>query len=186
MTTPVAPSNHRWLRKWLRGEPHLVVGGEDGQVPYLLRWYVIPRNRRLNIYVHKFLRDDDDRALHDHPWWFLSVVLRGGYVEHTESADYKLMMQPRTSIFDVRSPFWRRSVGFRPATWRHRVVLPWAGQRDEDGRVPCWTLIVTGRKTRLWGFWCPTYSGPRPFGRRTGERFIPWDQFGSGGCGEVA
>ena len=43
-----------------------VIGGAER--PYLRRWWVIPRNRLFNVYLHQFLRSDDDRALHDHPW----------------------------------------------------------------------------------------------------------------------
>ncbi|EIC64345.1 hypothetical protein [Mycobacteroides abscessus] len=64
MSTTTGPNNHRWLRKWLRLEPHQPIGAE-GEPPYLLRWYVIPRNRWVNVYLHKFLRDDEDRALVD-------------------------------------------------------------------------------------------------------------------------
>src|SRR3546814_13935116 len=62
-------------------KPDITIGGEDN--PYLRRWYIIPRNRWFNVYLHEFLRDDDDRALHDHPWVNLSILLRGQYVEHT-------------------------------------------------------------------------------------------------------
>lgn len=133
-----------WIKTWLSGKPHFIVGGADN--PYMLRWYVLPRNRRFNVYLHKFLRDDDNRALHDHPWWFVSVILRGGYVEHT-----------------VRGWITRNlgSVAFRHATHRHRVVL-W---RDAKGKaIPTWTLFVTGRKKRTWGFWCP-------------QGFVPWNKF---------
>lgn len=54
-------------------KPDFVIG--DLSNPYLLRWWVIPRNRFFNVYLHKFLRDDDDRALHDHPWWSMSIIL---------------------------------------------------------------------------------------------------------------
>lgn len=127
--------NRRWLRKWLRGEPHFVIGGRDD--PYLMRWYVIPRNHALNVYLHKFCRSDDDRALHDHPWWFVSILLRGGYLEVTPDG-----MRER------RAP----SIAFRPAQWKHRVQL----HRDSGGERPCWTVIVTGPKRRHWGFWCPS------------------------------
>jgi hypothetical protein len=51
------------------------------------RWWVIPRNKFFNIYLHHFLHSDDDRALHDHPWWNVSILLRSGsYVEHTIAA----------------------------------------------------------------------------------------------------
>lgn len=135
-----------WFRQLLSGQPHFVIGGPED--PYMLRWYVIPRNPLFNIYVHKFLRDDDDRALHDHPWWFVSLILNGGYTEITnDDAD----LEVRTA----------GSIGFRSATHRHRVVLA----KDVTGRgKPCWTLILTGRKKRTWGFWCP-------------KGFVPWHEF---------
>ena len=51
-----------------RRAPDFVIGGSDN--PYLLRWFLIPRNPVFNVYLHKFMRSDDDRALHTHPWLF--------------------------------------------------------------------------------------------------------------------
>lgn len=185
------PSLLEWARRWLARRPHQIIGGEDD--PYLLRWYVIPRNPVLNVYVHKFLRSDDDRALHDHPWWFVSLMLKGGYTEVTESA-----RTPRSGIIGGRFLGWDRQIAFRSATFRHRVEL-WPIPQDDRPllarrvrrELPCWTLIVTGRRVRTWGFWCKdrstlTYSnrhGSRslPLER---DRFIPWDEFGDAGCGE--
>lgn len=118
-----------WLRVLLSGKPHFVIGGPES--PYLLRWYLVPRNRRFNLYLHKFLRSDDDRALHDHPWWFWSLLLRGQYLEHTPTG------AKRRGVL---------SLAFRRAEHRHRVELT-HGQ--------CWTLVLTGPKRRTWGFWCP-------------------------------
>jgi hypothetical protein len=101
---------------------------------------VIPRNRLFNIYLHKFLRDDDDRALHDHPWISLSIVLRGGYIEHMPGA------------------IKRRKAGqvvFRRATHAHRVELLRDGFCLAEEVVPAWTLFITGPKVREWGFHCP-------------------------------
>src|SRR3546814_4215417 len=64
-----------------RRPPNFVIGGQ--QDPYMRRWWVIPRNRFINIYLHQVLRPDDDRALHDHPWINLSIILDGGYWEIT-------------------------------------------------------------------------------------------------------
>jgi hypothetical protein len=113
----------------------LAIGGEDN--PYLLRWYVIPRNRWFNIYLHNIVRSDEDRALHDHPWWNCSILLRGGYVE---------VVPTRGATLDVKC---RRagSVVFRRACAAHRLVV------FADPNV--WSLFVTGPKLRNWGFWCP-------------------------------
>jgi hypothetical protein len=65
-------------------KPDFIIGGADE--PYMLRWWVIPRNRFFNIYLHHFLRSDEDRALHDHPWLNCSWLLDGRYTEHTIAA----------------------------------------------------------------------------------------------------
>jgi hypothetical protein len=175
MSDVPTPLRH-WLPVLLSGRPHQVIGGDEH--PYLRRWYVIPRNPLLNIYVHQFLRSDDDRALHDHPWWFVSLIVRGSYLEVTEAGTNR-----------------RRagSIAFRPAEWRHRVQLD-SNSWVSDGEFPCWTLIVTGRRRRMWGFWCktapwkitgPPYIEPRKVTyHQEPDRFIPWEQFGDAGCGE--
>lgn len=156
-----------WLQRLCSGHPHFVIGGSDA--PYMLRWYLIPRNRVLNIYLHKFLRDDDDRALHDHPWWFLSLMLKGGYFE----------VVPHPNVSGGNTVIERRagSLAFRRSTHRHRVVL----LAPTGVKEPCWTIVVTGRKNRTWGFWCP-------------KGFVPWHQFVASddkgnigrGCGEMS
>lgn len=110
-------------------EPDFVIG--DPADPYLRRWWVVPRNRWFNIYLHEIIKSDDDRALHDHPWWNLSLILRGSYIEIT----------PRGRF--VRMP-WRPV--FRRPEALHRL----------DVRIgPVWTLFVTGPRVREWGFACP-------------------------------
>lgn len=137
-----------WAWKLVRGIPHQVIGGELR--PYMKRWYLIPRNRWLNVYLHQFLRSDDDRALHDHPWWFVSIMIRGQYTEITESG-----------AAGVVRAAW--SIALRRATHRHRVVI---------GSKPAWTIVITGRRVREWGFWCP-------------QGFVHWQQFTSADGNEV-
>lgn len=99
--------------------------------PYLLRWWLVPRNRWLNVYLHHFQRSDDPRAMHDHPWVNLSLVLRGEYLERMPGRDV------------VRRA--GEMVG-RRATAAHRIELTSA---------PAWSLFLTGPITRRWGFHCP-------------------------------
>lgn len=136
--------------------PDFIVGGAER--PYLRRWWLIPRNPVFNVYLHQFLRDDDDRALHDHPWFWCSILLRGDYVEHTIAAGGVHRRQHRT----------KGSVRFA-SPWRaHRIELfPWflgfedadprpaAGEDERTLRAPCWTLFITGPRVRSWGFHCP-------------------------------
>ena len=117
-----------------RRDPDYVIGGSAQ--PYLLRWWVIPRNRVFNIYLHLFLRSDDDRALHDHPWVNMSWLLSGAYREHTIAP----------GGIHLRREFRAGDVKLRRPRAAHRVELH-AG--------PCWSLFVTGPVVRAWGFHCP-------------------------------
>ncbi len=129
--------------------PDVIIGSRDN--PYLLRWHVIPRNRFFNIYLHKFLRDDDDRALHDHPWPSCSIILKGGYIEHLPAGIQKIR---RCFI-----PY------FRQARQAHRIELIRSFWCVSDSRVArpdntspalsTWSLFITGPKMREWGFHCP-------------------------------
>ena len=66
-------------RRVMRRPPDFVIGGSDR--PYMHPWWLIPRNPWFNVYLHRIMRSDDDRALHDHPWVNCSVLLEGSYVE---------------------------------------------------------------------------------------------------------
>jgi hypothetical protein len=147
------------MRIFLR-QPDVIIGPKND--PYLRRWWVIPRNRFFNIYLHNIRHSDDDRALHDHPWWNLSVILSGGYCEITPNALH-----------------WRKrgSITFRKAEAAHRIAMDKTQQQGGD--KPCWTIFITGPVIREWGFHCP-------------NGWIPWRKFvddrDSGligrGCGE--
>ena len=133
----------RWAE---RRAPDFVIGGASS--PYLERHWLLPRNPLFNVYVHKFLRSDDDRALHDHPWLFnCSVLLKGRYVEHTARGAYLR-----------NAGDWK----FRWGPALHRVALVKTAFQWKDGlpvsvagvECPCWTVFVTGPRVREWGFLC--------------------------------
>lgn len=151
----------RILRLFHR-EPDFIIGKPGS--PYMLRWYVIPRNRLFNIYLHKIVRNDDDRALHDHPWINLSIVLRGRYLE---------LMPVTTEYGPGMVGKWRGagSMVLRRPTAAHRLEL--------DAGKPCWSLFVTGPKVREWGFYCPQ-------GWKVWTSFVDMTNTGAvgPGCGE--
>jgi len=143
------------LLKIFRRPADFVIGGAER--PYLFRWFVIPRNRWFNIYLHKIVRSDDDRALHDHPWWNVSVILQGGYVEVYRP---KWLRDPNHNVSR-----WRTAgqVTFRRASALHRLEL-----RGEH----CWSLFITGPRIRDWGFACP-------------KGWVHWKDFTGGANGEI-
>lgn len=124
-----------FVRRITRRQPDFVIGGWSR--PYLLRWFVIPRNRVFNVYLHCFMRSDDDRALHDHPWANCSILLKGTYTEHTIAAG---------------------GIHHKEVLSAGAVRLRWTGKiahRIELTAGPCWTLFLTGPRYRAWGFHCP-------------------------------
>ena len=137
-------------------QPDFIIGPVES--PYLRRWWIIPRNRFFNIYLHEILRSDDDRALHDHPWRNCSVILSGTYVEWVRGHEG----DPGTERPIVRK---RGSVVLRRACAAHRLVVP--------SSQPCWTLFITGPRVREWGFYCP-------------KGWLPWQQFvAPGDAGQI-
>ena len=123
----------------------------DPHQPYLYRWWLIPRNRWFNIYLHHFCRSDDDRALHDHPWWNLSWLIEG---EYDEVVPVKCLGPALSAESNLHGVVRRRpgAVVLRRAKSAHRVALV----RDSLGyEKACWTLFLTGPRVRDWGFWCP-------------------------------
>ena len=100
------------------------------ECPYVRRWVVVVGG--YSVRLHHFYRSDDVRAPHDHPWWFVTLVLRGTYTDRSADAD-GVLTDDRLHVGSVR---------YRPALHRHSVVLT-------DG--PCWTVIVTGKHSRRWG-----------------------------------
>jgi hypothetical protein len=125
--------------------------------PYLRRWWVVPRNEWFNVYLHQFLADDDDRALHDHPYqWNVSVVLKGRYTEILPQYPvvlFDFLGRPKT-VSRIRKAC---RAYFRWGPSPHRIVLV-------DGK-PVWTLFITGPRVREWGFYCP--RGWRPWQKFT-------------------
>ncbi len=134
----------------LRRPPDFVIG--DRADPYLLRWYMWPRNRWANLYLHLVLRADDERALHDHPWANASLVLAGGYREVLAAS---VGGGTRTII---RPP---GSLVLRRAATPHRLALL---SGPTGVAIPAITLFATGPRVRLWGFHC-----------RSG--WVPWTRF---------
>ena len=116
--------------------PDYVIG--EPETPYMLRWWVISKNQIFNIYLHMILRSDDDRALHDHPFSNISILLQGNYIEHTIAqggVHYKVLRKEG----DIVARF---------ATKAHRLeILP-------DAPTATISLFITGPRTREWYFHC--------------------------------
>ena len=140
-------------------EPDFLIGPPDD--PYMERWFLIPRNPEFNVYYHRIRHDDDDRALHDHPWASISIMCHGQLEEIVHDDDRLIGSRIVT----------KGDVVFRSPLEAHRLKIV-------DG--PAETLFITGPRVREWGFHCPKgWVDWRDFvGENPGEV--------GRGCGEMA
>ena len=109
-------------------EPDEIIHNKNGD--YLHRWFIQKDREKGNVYLHRFIGDDDDRALHDHPWESVSYILYGVYLEYL----------PNEVIYRHQG-----DIIFRDMTTPHRVELV---------TKEAWTLFITGPRKRDWGFIC--------------------------------
>lgn len=165
MRLPAFITDQLYDRVWstVRARPSDVdIGRDDCGRPYMQRWHAIPRNRYFNVYLHVYYHDDD-RILHSHPWWSLSVCVSGAlrefYTRTSEGAN-------RPETHEVR---WvrRGDLVWRNADMFHRLEV-------QAGRTI--TIFITGPKFKTWYFACK-------------HGLMPWTDFVSTGrsgqgCGE--
>jgi hypothetical protein len=123
-----------------------VITSRDGKVEYLIRYYLFLKERKnfpFNITLHKVLVSDEP-TLHDHPWSWGAIIIKGGYWEHIP-----LFAQEGHVVGSTR--VWRGpgSIRFRSADDLHWLELA----KDADGNeIPCTSIFFMGRKQKEWGF----------------------------------
>ena len=119
----------------------------DGKIPYLDRYYVFLKDRNrfpFNITLHKVMVSDEP-VLHDHPWGYATLILKGGYWEHMP------LTNETTGGVVGSTRVWRGPGHFRI---RSADDLHWLElEKDEAGNeIPCWSLFFMGKKKKEWGF----------------------------------
>jgi hypothetical protein len=132
----------KWLLNFLerRGRKRIIMDRENSE-PYLERYYLLFNTRRhfpFNLFLHHFVKSDPD-DVHDHPWPYATLIVKGGYYEWTPVFNNK-----NENIGEVCK--WHGPGSFRWARAQqyHRVEL--------DPAVDCWTLFMPGIHQREWGF----------------------------------
>jgi hypothetical protein len=142
--------------RWRRPLTTRCIADETGDI-YMKRWYLI-ETPWFGVKLHHIRRPDQDRALHDHPWAFAAVILRGGYIEHVPSGP---------PFIDGRT--WRLGSSLRARRWRpgtiHRIPADGLHRIDSLPGGSSWSLVFTGRRKRLWGF------------AEAPGHWVPWTEF---------
>lgn len=115
------------LRSWLKTKfQHKDLGWKE--IGETFTRFALFRCRWFNVYLHYLDAPKWHPECHDHPWGFLSVILWRGYLERMNGKDRR--KRPGMVLW-------------RPAESLHNVITPYGSS---------WSLIVTGRKAREWGF----------------------------------
>jgi hypothetical protein len=113
----------KFLRRFL---PHKEIGWSE--IGEKFTRYQLAKTRWFNIYLHQLYAPNWHPECHDHPWGFVAILLRKGYLERVGDKDH------------------RRRIGsilFRPAVFTHNVITPYGES---------WSIIFTNAKHRDWGF----------------------------------
>lgn len=96
------------------------------ECPYLYRWSFVFFN--FSIRIHHWIRSDVKTHFHDHPYDFLSIVIKGSYHNITPNARTKVSAG---------------SVWISKGTELHYLEIPRGG---------AWTLLFCSRPYKKWGF----------------------------------
>lgn len=121
----------RFWGRWLRREEFRV----DGEpVARMIKWTVLSTDR-FKMFFHKFNGPDWTRDPHDHPAYFISIGLKGSYVEAVYDQDGRVLYEK-----EWRAPWCRKF----PATHIHRTVAV--------GSEGAFTLCFTGSWSQPWSF----------------------------------
>ena len=127
------------------------ITGENG---YLERWSIVIPILGWSIKLHRIMRADDDRCQHDHPWWFVRLIVWGGYEEFVGNRN-KLKKR------------WPMNLSFCGPKFRHRIVRLY-------GKVS-WSLVITGKNSGRWGFYTKEGFMPwRKFVNLVRKKRIMW------------
>lgn len=109
----------------------------DIRFVYLRRLRII-QTPLFGLLLHFIYTPDLDQDPHDHPFNFVSVILRGGYTERV----FKNVREHDFSY--VRRRHLRFGVNVMPVRFAHQI----------DEMAPrTTTLVFAGRRQRDWGFW---------------------------------
>lgn len=141
MRSPYSHIDDYMARYWLVPYRDPDAGVGCGPVSFFRRpiaWLI--QRFGIAVRIHHIKRSDDDRAFHDHPWWYVTCILRGGYREVTPCYESGMYLGP------VYKWIGEGRVLFRRAESWHRLEI------SDPLKETAWTLFITGPKRQSWGF----------------------------------
>lgn len=124
-----------------------IIKREDGTA-YLIRYRIFDC-KWFKLRLHHILLSDPD-CLHDHPWDFVSIILKGGYFE--DSLVYPQFKGPIGYTFFKKKSIQKKSIWYYPGTILYRRAEYCHALKLPNGKT-CWTFVIMFRRKREWGFW---------------------------------
>ena len=139
-SAPPRPRRREREHRWAVWRTHTIGVGS----PLLERTRIL-QTPLFGVYLHRHHRPDRERHLHDHPWGFVSLILRGGYVEQwAPDADHAIAWARGSETHD-RIRFWGRGSVHRIRRGEFHSIR----NIDRSGTV---SLLIVGRRRAGWGF----------------------------------
>jgi len=191
------------------------VNGDPGAPIYLRRWFIWPRKPQDNkmvsrIYLHRFFTGDNVRDLHDHPWSFRSIILWGGYWEHSYNPvwlkwqeSHKLEDSDRSREREIKSVgrYWAGNTDAEESELKsimgrnwvrslpepEKTIKKWYGPGSFLKRGAAWTHAVElkkdkhGKDVPCWSL-VRTGIKSRSWGFHTEGGWCHWKNYHSGAC----
>ena len=115
---------HLWLLARLE---HKEIGWRE--IGETFTRFVLLRTRWFNVYLHYlYAPNENPKGCHDHPWSFLTLILRRGYLEYSEGTSRRR---------------WPGMILYRRAEYSHSITTPYG---------PSWSIVVVGKRRRVWRF----------------------------------
>ena len=130
---------YTWDKLMIVTDRKSIIMDRNNKEPYLVRYYILFKDRNqnipFNIFIHKFMKGDDDE-LHNHPWGYFTYILSGGYYERVLYNDGKQINH------------WRKPGFFQKVdhTHVHTITL------NDNSKDSCWTLFIPFKRKNEWGF----------------------------------
>lgn len=139
----------------------------DGQDVIYLRRFFLWRGKNRRVFLHAFLRSDDDPEPHDHPFDFTSIILSGGYIDENwgfvvDGEGYKQLAKGYRLEANGKhfAPADKHEITGHRLFRRNERVLPWSivKRRAEHihrvilDRGTAWTIVIAGPDRRPWYF----------------------------------
>jgi hypothetical protein len=128
------------------------IRSREGEL-HFQRFAIIETNI-FSLYIHKIFKADSDLHCHSHPWNFLSLTLRGSYIEERLRAlwDGKVISEFKTKrplTFSSMKKFGNKTYHVSPCFHKIKVIL----------KGPVYSIFLAYGKKERWSYYVNDPNG---------------------------